>query len=233
MGRWDAPEEWARCSVGICRALEGAGALGDTLRMAEPPQSFPARSLRHPQLEAASSGGNPGLRRSVCGRLGWSPKATSSPRLRALLPSRSISAQRWLCRPESCSGRPRRGGERGRGGCSVCPCCGGCGAGSGLRHTGEGGDGAEEMLFVLSHPLEEARGGRSEASSRIRVVMVNFHPGTGKPRRFPKISRALCRCWASPGSGMGRVSVGVCQRTAGVPGNSMRPAGTPRKCRPD
>lgn len=52
----------------------------------------------------------------------------------------------------------------------------------------------EEMLFVLSHPLEEARGGRSEASSRIRVVMVNFHPGTGKSWRFPKIPQAPCGC---------------------------------------
>lgn len=86
---------------------------------------------------------------------------------------------------------------------------------------------------MLSQPLEEARGGRSEASSRIRVVMVNFHPGTGKPRRFPKTSQAPCRCWASPSSGIGQASVGVCRRTAGVPGNSMCMAGKRRKCHPE
>lgn len=35
----------------------------------------------------------------------------------------------------------------------------------------------------------EARGGRSEASSRIPVVMVNFHPAPVKMWRFPKACR--------------------------------------------
>lgn len=84
---------------------------------------------------------------------------------------------------------------------------------------------------MLSHPLEEARGGRSEASSCIRVVMVNFHPGTGKPWRFPKTLQALCRCWAAPSSGIGWASVGVCRRSAGMPGNSVCLTG--KKCHPE
>lgn len=76
---------------------------------------------------------------------------------------------------------------------------------------GKSGSGSvEDVLFVLSRSLEEARGGRSEASSRIRVVMVNFHPCTGKPRCFLQTLRALCRCWASPAGGIGQASIGVC-----------------------
>lgn len=86
---------------------------------------------------------------------------------------------------------------------------------------------------MLSHPLEEARGGRSEASSRIRVVMVNFHPGTGKLQCFPKTSQALCKCWASPRSGIGWENVEVCWCAPGVLGNSMRLAGKCRKCHPE
>lgn len=108
-------------------------------------------------------------------------------RVGPLLPSHSISAKRWLCHPESCSCHLCCGA-----GCSVCPCLGGGRAGYGPRHTGEGGGGAGDMLFMLSHPLEEACGGRSKASSRIAVVMVNFCPGAGKLRHFPKISQALC-----------------------------------------
>lgn len=73
---------------------------------------------------------------------------------------------------------------------------------------------------MLSHPLAEAHGGRSEASSHICVVMVNSHPGTGKLWRFPKISQALCGCWAFLGSGMEWVGTAHtltgCQGTARV-----------------
>lgn len=75
--------------------------------------------------------------------------------------------------------------------------------------------GVEEMLLVLSHSLEEARGGRSEASSRIRVVMVNFHPCTGKPRCFLQTLQALCRRRASPAGAIGQASIGVYRRAAG------------------
>lgn len=74
---------------------------------------------------------------------------------------------------------------------------------------------------VLSHPSAEAHGGRSEASSHICVVMVNFHPGTGKPWRFPKISQALCGCWAFLGSEMEWVSVGTCPHTDRVWGTAL------------
>lgn len=115
---------------------------------------------------------------------------------------------------------PRHGG-----GCLACLCFGRCRAGSSPHHTGQGSDGVEEMPFVLSHPLAEAHGGRSEASSHICVVMVNFHPGTGKPWRFPKISQALCGCWAFLGSGMEWLSAGVCQHADRVSGSSTCPAG--------
>lgn len=236
--RRDAPEKEARCPLrrfGICGALEGAGAAGGgwggTLHRAESPSPSPKFSSPKPPTPAAGGRiqqrqpGGPAQLCSLCRRLSWNPEATSSPSLRTLLASRSISAKRWLCHPKSRSSRPRRGGEMRGGGYSACPRFGGCGAGSGLRHTGEGSNGAEEMLFVSSRPSEEARGGRSEASSRIRVVMVNLHPGIGKRRHFPKTSWAPCGCRASPGSGVGQASVGVCWHAAGVPGNSMCPAG--------
>lgn len=185
-GTVPAAQIWhLRCPGGSRGWQGGARCIG----LSPPPPKF--SSLKPP---TPAAGGRiqqrqpwgPAQLCSLCRRLSWSPEATSSPSLRTLLASRGISAKRWLCHPKSRSSRPRRGGERRGGGCSACPRFGGCGAGSGLRHTGEGSDGAEEMLFVSSRPSEEARGGRSEASSRIRVVMVNFHPGIGKPRHFPQ-----------------------------------------------
>lgn len=80
---------------------------------------------------------------------------------------------------------------------------------------------------MLSQPSAEARGGRAEASSHICVVMVNFRPGAGKRWRFPKISQALCGCWAFLGSGMEWASIGLCQHADRVSGIACVPLEMP------
>lgn len=129
----------------------------------------------------------------------------------------------WPCHPKSCSSCPPQA------------------VGEAAWHAHVLGDAGQGPAFIITlgkavmvwrrcccvePPLSRGPWSRSRASSHICVVMVNFHPGTGKPWHSPKISQALCGCWAFLGSAMDWVSIGLCPHADRVSGNSTCPAGS-------